>query len=104
MVTIALLRSYSPPSIFRVSASTTSCCSSSRPRVRSAVTSSPPLPLHHFLRFRLIAPEAGRGNALRQLRQFLVEPCTLKDASAVHPHAGGDRRTVWSDHQNRQPV
>src|SRR5687768_177210 len=43
IVTMALAWSCSPASIFLLSAASTSCCSSSRPRSRSAVTSSPPL-------------------------------------------------------------
>src|SRR5688572_29405051 len=39
---MALAWSCSPESIFLLSAASTSCCSSSRPRWRSAVTSSPP--------------------------------------------------------------
>ena len=121
---MALLRSYSPPSILRVSAALTSCWSSPSARSRSAldvlararpfdehgqivaaplqrfaqldVLFDPALALHHLLRLVLVVPEAGRRYALRELRQLLIESSPLKDASAVHPHVRGGPRTVES--------
>jgi hypothetical protein len=48
----------------------------------------PPPPLHEFLRFGLVAPEAGRGRLLFYLRELLVEASPLKDTSVV-PQPGG---------------
>ena len=106
-------RSCSPPSILFVSAASTSACRSSRPRARSAATSSPgvrpldehaeivgaalqrlpqrllvfeaPAPLHDFLRFGLVVPETGLAGALFYLGKLFVEAGAFKDASAVPP-------------------
>ena len=120
MVTMALARSCSPPSIFLVSAASTSCWSSSSPRSRSAPTSSPALrpldqdaeivgaPLQRlrsawssssrrrrcitFCASAWLLQKSGLGDALLDVGELLVEAGALKDASAVPPRGGSGRR------------
>jgi hypothetical protein len=51
--------------------------------------------LHDFLRLGLVAPEVCGGCGLLYLCELVIEPCTLKDASAVPPLAGSALRIAW---------
>ena len=57
-----------------------------RAQQRQVVVDAPPL-LHHLLRGRLVAPEAGGAYLGFEIGELGVEACRLKDASAVPPIA-----------------
>ena len=115
MVTIAFLRSCSPPSIFLISPACTSWSSASSACANSASTGfarlgpldehrevvalllerhdeiavllEPAAALQDFLRFGLVFPEIGRGGARLEAGQFFVGAGAFKDSSADRQHA-----------------
>jgi hypothetical protein len=64
-----------------------------RPEELLIVLEAPPL-LHHLLRLVLVAPEAGRVDALFYFGELIIDAGALKDTSAVPPRAAAGLRSA----------
>ena len=93
----------SPPRPTRRARRGRRCALLQRLAQREVVLDAAP-PLHDLLRFGLVVPEVGLGDALLDLGQLLVEAGSLKDASAALRPAGAGLRIAVSGRRDPRHV